>query len=122
MVSWRKRLGNHESASACLRESLLLLRERDDKPCTTVTLDALAQLALLQRRPERAVRLFAAAAMLQKSIVVEVLPAVRANEERALAAARAARGDSSYSTVWNEAWLMSLEQAMHYALESPDPA
>ncbi len=75
------------------------------------TLTGLARLAT-KGRPEGAVRLFAAAEAVQKRMGLTLAPALRAKNERALAAARAALGQEAFDAAWAAGEDLPLGQAV----------
>lgn len=114
--------GDFVGASGRLQESMRLIREIDDQPCTTSTLDCFGMLALAQGQTERAVRLWAAA---EASRQIQGLVLSRAERERldqTMAEGRAQLGDESYVTAWAEGSTMSTERAVEYALNEVSSA
>ena len=70
-----------------------------------------------QGRPEQAVRLFGAAAVLRETTRASLPPAHRAEYDRRVAAARAALDETTFAVAWEEGRALSLEQAVTFALE-----
>jgi DNA-binding NarL/FixJ family response regulator len=66
--------------------------------------------------------LFGAAETLREAIGVALLPAERADHDRAVAAARAGAGEVAFAAAWAEGRRMTLEQAAEYALAITTPS
>jgi hypothetical protein len=87
------------------------------------TLDFFASLALACGQPTRAARLMGAAEAVREDQEMPLEPVYRRDVYDALlASARAALDRESFAAAWAEGRTMSLEQAVAYALEAPDPA
>jgi DNA-binding NarL/FixJ family response regulator len=108
--------GAYEQAAELFRESLALLRELGDKPCSANAFEQMGHLALAHGRARRAARLFAAASGLDQASGRGAIPARRAAVERALAAARAALEEAGFAEAWSEGQEMEYHQAVEYAL------
>jgi non-specific serine/threonine protein kinase len=110
--------GDLATASAHLRESLTVLLSVGDVPrlCRSVRLSGL--LALAQGAPDRALRLFAAAAR-HAPTAAPLEPAERVRYEAGLAAARHAPTEETAARAWAEGEAMTLAQAVAAALEMP---
>jgi predicted ATPase/class 3 adenylate cyclase len=102
-------------AAAHLKESLLLIRDLDDRSCAVTTLDSLAVL-VAQDDPARAVRLFAAAEASRQVPGWSVSPADRERLTAATAAAQARLDPAVSDAAWAEGQAMRLEDAVAYAL------
>jgi predicted ATPase/class 3 adenylate cyclase len=113
--------GDLTQAMTFYAESLALRRELGDRPETARTLEGVAGVAMAHERPERAARLFGAADALREAVGVPAPPSRRARNERALRTVRAALADGAFAAAWAEGRVMTLEQAIAYALELPAP-
>jgi non-specific serine/threonine protein kinase len=114
--------GDYERATGLLEESLGLLVQLKDKRCPALCVEGLACVASGRGQADRAARLFGAAETLRETIGVALLPAERADHERAVAAARAGVDDGAFAAAWAEGRAMTLEQAAEYALATEEPA
>ena len=85
---------------------------------TAYPLEAFAVLAAAQDQMERAARLFGAVESLHASMQFEMSAKERAEHEQAIASARAALGEEVFAAVWAEGRMMTMEQAITYALEN----
>src|SRR5918999_4574396 len=92
--------GDTARALALFAEGLALLTELGDRRIIALALDGVAGLAIAWGQPERAARLFGAAAALREASGLPVDPAGRAAHERDVAAARAALGEDAFAAGW----------------------
>lgn len=109
--------GDYVRATVLAKESLKLSHAQRVQPNVVENLTVLAGLAGSQKRPERALRLFAAAEVLQDAIGYHFYRADQADYDRELAAARAQLDKNAEVAAWAEGRAMTLEQAIDYALE-----
>lgn len=105
-------------ALALYRESLTLLGATGYKPHLIRNVEGLGAVAGAQGQPERAARLFAAAAVAREIIGTPLAPSERVAHDRAVAAVRAALGVAGFETAWATGWAHGLEAAVAEALES----
>jgi non-specific serine/threonine protein kinase len=117
--------GELERADALLRESLAVLEDQRDPWFVSRSLETLAAITAARGDHRRAARLFGAGEALRARIGAAVLPFYRADYDRAVAATRAALGDSACTQAWAAGRAMHLEAALAFALEPgaqpPDP-
>ena len=110
--------GDYPSSRALLTESLAIRRELADRLGIAESLEALAGLAFASGRPGPGVRLCGQAARLRKEIGSPLSPWERSRYDREIASGRAAIGnDSAFDLAWQEGHVMTLEQAIEYALQ-----
>ncbi|HEX6270937.1 MAG TPA: hypothetical protein VFZ43_11920, partial [Anaerolineales bacterium] len=100
-----------------LGESLRVRREIGDIGGSAWCLERLAEVALAQGKPEKAVRLLGAAAALRVSIGSVVDPADEREYQSRLISLRMELGNERFAAAWDKGRAMSLEQAVAYALE-----
>jgi non-specific serine/threonine protein kinase len=123
--------GDDARAAALYRESLGLWLGHGNELGTVEILTGLARLAA-KGRPEDAVYLFAAAEAIQVQIGLTLAPALRAKNERALAATRAELGEEVFAAAWAAGGALPLDQAIaeartvtvdadRHARADPDP-
>ena len=105
----RRRL---DGAWVSYSEALPLLHEIGDRWFQAACLKGMAGVALARRQPAVAARMLGAAAAAEAGIGMPTHP-----PEPVEAAIRDALGDEPYLTAWAEGHGMSLEQAVHYALD-----
>ena len=110
-----------DRAGALFEESSRALRDLQDKVGIFHCLLGLAGVAGSRGQPARAARLWGAAEALGEALVIGVLPLYRRNydNEDRRAAARSQLGEAAWEAAWSEGRTMTPEQAMEYALESP---
>jgi predicted ATPase/DNA-binding NarL/FixJ family response regulator len=104
-----------EQAEWVTHHALKVLIDNGWRLAVIDALDLLAEIALFQRKHERAVRLSAAAAMQRSVLGLAAFPAARQRAERQLAAAGAALGAEKLSRAAREGAGLSLDEAVGYA-------
>ncbi len=109
--------GNYGAAQALFTDSLLRQLERGNRAGVAEGLAGLAALAGAQAAPERAARLFGAAAAIRETIAAPVWPAERFEVERHEAAVQALLGESNFARLQVAGRALTLEQAVAYALQ-----
>jgi predicted ATPase/transcriptional regulator with XRE-family HTH domain len=112
-----RRQGSTERARTCFTESLTLSVQLVDKAWVAANLEGLARLAHVQGRWERVARLFGAAAGLRERIGAPLSPAEAASDGELIATARTRLGELPFIAAWQAGQRLSLEQAVHEALE-----
>jgi tetratricopeptide (TPR) repeat protein len=98
------------------RQALQILYELGDEQRMAFALDGMGRAALINRRTERAVRLWGAAADLRTRFATILPPAEREWYEEALACARRSLPAARYASRWHEGEQMTAEEALGYAL------
>jgi tetratricopeptide (TPR) repeat protein len=106
----------YEQAQAFYQEAVTILEKERDMECIVSQLAASASLGLVQGQHEQAARLFAASAAWRERIGAPLRPVERPAYERNLDALRAVLGEDVFLASWAEGKIMSLEQALNYAL------
>ncbi len=110
--------GDRAEARVHYWESLTLYHQRDDRRGIAHTLEAIARLAMADKKADRAVRLFAAATLGQE--VLGCLPLFqRRDHDKHIAAAQFALGEVVFAAAWNTGRAMTLDEAVDYALGVP---
>jgi len=79
-------------------------------------LEGFVELALVQKQPERALRLAGAATALRKEHGVPLPPDEEIRLHRRLEPIRQAMDESTFAVSWNSGVAMSIEGAIEYAL------
>jgi non-specific serine/threonine protein kinase len=116
--------GDLAAATALQRQGLAILRST--RPIgrsrfVAELIDELAKLALAGHMPERAARLFGAAAARFEAIAIPFPAADKAVHTQILAEAQAALGDEAWNRAWAAGHALSINDAVAYALEEPLP-
>jgi len=111
--------GDLPGAQGLLAEGLKGLQAFGDKRHGAACVEALAELSVLQRQPERGVRLLAATSALREALDAPVPHIDRPNHEAMMSAARDALGERAFAEAWGEGRAMTWEEAVPYALEQP---
>jgi non-specific serine/threonine protein kinase len=118
---FERSLGKPVEAEQLLREVLLEARRHGWTAMYPIALYTYSTLLLERGSGEPGARL--AAVIPSESLdPVNSLPSDVQDHEAALQAARAAMGDAAFASVWAEGKAMTLEQAVVYALDIPDPS
>jgi predicted ATPase len=112
------REGNWNRAIARLSESLEVRREIGDQSGSAWCLERLAEIALAHGQPEKAARLFGAGAALRASIHSVIDPVDQPEYESKISSLRAKLGEERFVATWDEGRVLTLEQAIAYALEN----
>ncbi len=122
--------GEYETARSLYLESLMIRKELGDKPAIAYSLEGLAALAAAQgevvpppqcdQHLRRAARLCGAAEALREAIGVPLEPVDRATYDRTVMGIRARLDETAFAASWSEGRVMTLEQAINYALGAPD--
>jgi predicted ATPase/class 3 adenylate cyclase len=112
--------GDAATARARLTEALTVLRDAGYVWDIPQRLQELARVAAAQGQPERAARLWGAAAAQHQALFGRPLSADWGQAlAQATAALRAQLGDTTFAAAWAAGQAMTLEQAVAYALEEP---
>ena len=109
--------GDYPAARARL-EASLARRGEYDNPGFVHLLAAFASLAAAEKRPERAMRLAGAAAVLTQKTGIAVQRSERGRNEHWLATARQALKAEAAASAWTAGQAMPLDQALIYARET----
>jgi predicted ATPase/DNA-binding CsgD family transcriptional regulator len=107
--------GDDQRAESVTHDALRTLADRGWRPAALDALDILAEIALFQRRYERAVRLSAAARMQRSVLGLVALPPARQQAELLLVAAGAALGAEKLSNASRDGAGLSHDEAVAYA-------
>ena len=109
--------GDDRRAAALYAESLAAFRELGDMWGSAWVLEELAEVAHAKGEAERAIRLYGAAASLREVTGSPLSSADRAKRERVLAAIRTETDAGTFATAWEQGRVMTLEDAIAYALK-----
>jgi non-specific serine/threonine protein kinase len=109
--------GDRDAAYSLYEEALKDLKDLEDKWWIAWCLEGMAGVAAAQKQPERAARLFGAAAALREAIGAPRPPAFRSYHECDLAAVRERLGEEGFAAAWEEGRAMTTEQAIDCALK-----
>jgi hypothetical protein len=109
--------GDYGRAVTLSGQSLRLCQEMSSKRGIVAGLEELAAVASMMGQPKRAPRLFGAAMALREAIGASLPPGERSTYERLIATARAQLDEATFAMAWTEGHVMTLEQAVAYALE-----
>jgi len=114
----RRARGEWALAAAVYGESLELALQLDDSPEINRCILGLADLAGAQGQHERAARYCGALAGWYDRVQNTMVPALRVDHERDLAAVRTALGDDAFAAAWQVGQAMTIEQVVGEALEA----
>ncbi len=107
--------GDDQRAESITHDALKVLADHGWRPAVIDALDLLAEIALFQRKHERAVRLSAAARMQRGILGLATFPSARERMERQLAAADAALGAEKLASASQDGAALSFDEAVAYA-------
>jgi hypothetical protein len=113
---------DYARAAALGREGLALFRVVGDTWEIGRYLWVLAGAAFGQGRPERAARLFGAAAAVRERFGAPLPPLFRPPHDAAVAAVRAALGEPAFAAAWAAGHAMSLDEVAADAFPDVTPA
>lgn len=113
--------GDYVSARSLHQESLTILRKLGDKRCIAASLESFAGLAVALKQPERAARLWGAAAALREEVGAPLSISEREEYDRETAVARESLGEEAFTAAWAAGRAMTLEQAIACVLEDTHP-
>jgi non-specific serine/threonine protein kinase len=113
--------GDLERARATLAEGLALFWARGMRWFLAQCLAGLATVACRQGQALRAARLAGATAALLSRMAAPLPRSERVGYDRAVAPARAALGDDTFTAAWSAGQALPPEQAVAYALEDDQP-
>ena len=115
--------GDFVKARQLYMESLAFARASEYTPVIASSLEGLGEVALTEREPVLAARLWGKAERLREEIDATMFPLYRASYERALALARTELGENTFVEAIQEGRGMSLERvlAAHDARAHPAP-
>jgi predicted ATPase/class 3 adenylate cyclase len=108
--------GDHAAAAVYYHEGLTLCAALKDRWNTAFFLDGVAVLAFDCGHPERAARVFGAAAGLREAVGAPLAANERATVEHYVDSTRVALGDEVFTTAWEAGRVLSLEGAIAEAL------
>ena len=109
--------GNYQEARDLIRQALHISRQLNDKRIIASLLELLADLASLEcHEHAQAARLMGAAEALRDSIFAPIEPLDRLRHDHEIERLCANLDEAAFAAAWTEGRLMTLEQAIEYAL------
>jgi ATP/maltotriose-dependent transcriptional regulator MalT len=115
MARLARRSHNLAAAATYCVESLELYQQLCELANIAACLELAAGLARERSEPERAARLFAAAASLRDQILVAVPPILRIERERDIATARTTLGARRFAAAWAAGQALTLDEVVEEA-------
>ncbi len=112
--------GEYGRAAALLSESVALAQEIGDQHVVAFCLENLAIVAGATGAPRHATMLFGAAEALRERLGAPLPSPSQADYNRAVAAVRAALGESIFTTIWSQGRALPSDQAVALALAGAD--
>jgi hypothetical protein len=110
--------GRYEQAETAYRETILEWQRLGHRAAVAHQLESFAFIALMRERPVRAARLFGAAENLRERIDIPMTKVERMEYEQQVAQLRAVMEDKAFDLAWADGRRMTLEEAIHAALEA----
>lgn len=114
----KRRLGDHTLARTYLREALEMQRDINEKPGIALSLESFGRLELAEDNAHKAVGLWAAALSIREMTNIPIPPRSQKRHEGQLLNARHVLGETAFNTAWTKGRLLTLEQAINFALQS----
>jgi predicted ATPase/DNA-binding winged helix-turn-helix (wHTH) protein len=114
--------GDHVAAHKAYREALDIFAGLGNQRGVARVLEGLACFAFAQAHPERALTLAAAASHLRQLISAPLPQAEQSKLDQTLAPAWTSLTEAEGKRAWADGSAMSMEQAIHYSLQEPNPA
>lgn len=109
--------GNHQKAKALFEEGMRLYDEYGNKNGVTISLSGFASLLGVTGRPEQAARLFGVVESLFEGARTSMAPADQHDFDDYVAVVQGQLDETAFAKAWEEGRVMSMEQAIAYALE-----
>lgn len=109
--------GNLDKAEAAYRETILHWKRLGHRAAIAHQLESFAFIAEARQDNQRAARLYGAAEALRQVIGIDMTPAEKVEYGGQVARLRAGLDEKVFSAAWAEGRLMTMEQAVTYALE-----
>jgi predicted ATPase/class 3 adenylate cyclase len=110
--------GRLEEAEGLYRETILEWHRLGHRAAIAHQLESLAFIAIARGRLERAARLLGAAEALRERINIAMSSLERVEYEKEVAKLRAGTSEAQFATRWNNGRVMTMEQAIRFALDS----
>jgi predicted ATPase/DNA-binding CsgD family transcriptional regulator len=110
--------GNYPAARADYLEMLSLCRESGHRQLLAWPLQGVARIVAAQGQPKQAARLMGAAEEVRQASTLFLQPPQRALHDAAVTAVRTALGEEGLAAAWAEGKVMSLDEAVDYALHT----
>jgi tetratricopeptide (TPR) repeat protein len=106
-----------DSAFSRLKQSAIVRAEIGDKGGLVWCLEKLGQVALGKENAEKAVKIFGAAASIRTAIGSSMDPFDQSGYESDIALLHKGLGEEKFNMAWNQGRVLTLEQAIAFALE-----
>jgi predicted ATPase/DNA-binding SARP family transcriptional activator len=103
---------DYEQAGRLYHECMVVSHEIRASRSAVYALEGLAAVLTEQGQPERAARLLGASQSIRDTMGLPLIPAVRAEHARHVAALRASLGEDRFAAAWAEGRSLGLEEAM----------
>ena len=110
--------GNLDKAEQAYRETILTWQKIGHRAAVANQLEFLAYIAIAHGQGERAARLLGAAEALREKINIQMSPFERIEYDKQVAELRNGMDEKSFSNLWSEGRLTTMEQAIQSALDS----
>jgi predicted ATPase/class 3 adenylate cyclase len=110
--------GNFDKAEQVYRETILVWQKIGHRAAVANQLESLAFIASAHAQGERAVRLLGAAEALREKINIQMSQFERIEYDKQITELRNSMDEKAFSNLWSEGRLMTMEQAVQFALDS----
>ena len=112
-----RRTGNYETALEYYRETIVAFRDMGQTGAVSHQLECCGFIAIAQNQNKRALQLFAAANALREKAGTPMRPDEQTYFDEQLHGLRAKMDMTQYNSIWSEGRVMTMEQAIEFALE-----
>jgi non-specific serine/threonine protein kinase len=109
--------GDYGGAKGCYEESLKLISIMGDRRAFACGLEGMAALVAAQGQPDKATRLFSAAASIRELIGSPLPPSDQTRHKQVVMAIQAQLSEDQFAQAWAEGKSKTMEQIMAFALE-----
>ena len=117
LAHMERKLGNYARALDLYRETIVAFRDVGQTGAVAHQLECFGFIALAQDYPERALQLFAAANALREKVGTPMTPDEQSYYDEQLKGLREEVNSKQLDVIWSRGSVMTMEQAIEYALE-----
>jgi hypothetical protein len=112
-----RREGNLDKAEAAYRETILAWKRLGHRAAIAHQLESFAYIAMRREKLQRAAQLFGAAEALRETIGISMTNSEKIEYDAEVARLRSTLGDQAMTAEWHKGRIMSLDQAISYAIK-----
>jgi predicted ATPase/transcriptional regulator with XRE-family HTH domain len=120
LASLAYRRDDYSQAEAFTKQAIKLACEFGDRRHISYLMGQMGIIVLVRGKPEKAVRLISAAGALAESVGIVFDPEDRIEHDQAIAAIKAQLGEAAFEALQAEGRMMTMDQAIEFALQEND--